>query len=87
MSVLARISLLAVDPTCMIRPCGFAGEVDFWTHAWEIYEMKFVTHVSVDWHTNTGLSTLEKRLADNGPDCKYSVTKNQSLFGSILILL
>ena len=32
MRVLARISLNLADPTWMIKSCGFAGEVDPWTH-------------------------------------------------------
>ena len=50
--------------------------------------MKSVTlHVSVNWHPNTSLSTLEQGLADNGTEHKLSVTQNLSLFGTLLIIL
>lgn len=60
MRALPRISLPAEEPTCMIRSCGFAPEMDLWTHDWGIKEKKPGTiHDSVNWHLNTGLSTLE----------------------------
>jgi len=43
--------------------------------------------VSVNWHTNNTLSTIEKGMANDGPECLFSVTQIQSLFGTILILL
>ena len=50
--------------------------------------MKSVTlHVSGNWHTNTSMSTIEQGLADNGPEHKFLVTQNQSLFGKLLILV
>ena len=45
-----------------------------------------ILHVLVNWHPNTGLRTIEHTLGDNGPECKYSVTQNHSLFGALLIL-
>ena len=43
--------------------------------------MKSVTlHVSVNWHLNPDLSTLEQGLVGNGPECKYSVTQSTLYF-------
>ena len=85
---LARITFPEADYTWMIRFSGFAVEVDIWTHAWGIWEMKYETlHVWLNCHPNTGLSTLDLGLADNGAECKFSVTPKQSLPGTLLILL
>ena len=68
MRALVKISLPAAGPNWMIRSCGFAGDVDLWTRAQGILEMKFLSlHVSGNWHLNTSLSTLEHGLADDGP--------------------
>ena len=72
----------------MTSTCGFDGAVNLWARAWGIWEMKSVTlHASGNWHLNTGVSTLEQSLADNWPECKFSVLQNQSLFGTLFILL
>ena len=53
-----------------------------------IKEMMYETlHDSVNWKTNTSLSTLEQYLADNLPELKLFVLENLVLFGKILILL
>ena len=73
---LARISVPAADHSLMIRYSGIAGEVDIWTHAWGIYEMKSVTfHVSLNWHPNTVWAPLTNDLAGNGPECKISIAQ------------
>ena len=64
------------------------GELDFKAHDGGIQEMRSVTlHVSVNWHPNTSLSTLEQGLADNGPENNFSVTQIQSLFATLLIFV
>ena len=81
MRTLARIILSELNPTWKIRTCGFAGVVDLWTWACFIWEKKCVfLHVSVNWHPNTSLSTLEQGLAENRSKHIYSVTHIQSLF-------
>ena len=88
MRALAKISLSEADPTWMIMSCVFAGLVDSWIHTCGIWEKKSTSlEVSVNWHPNTGLCTLEQGLAENWPNQIYSVTQNQSLFGTHQILL
>ena len=44
--------------------------------------MNVALHVSVNWHTNIGLSTHELDLSDKWPEGKIPVTLNQSLWGN-----
>ena len=47
--------------------------------------MKYSTlHVTLICLLNNSLSTLDKFLADNVPECKFSISQNQSLFGMLL---
>ena len=84
---LAKISFPSADHTWNIRTSGFAGEIEIWIRVREFGKCNVTTHVSLNWHPKTSLSTLDKSLADNGPECKFSVTQNQSLFGTLLIIL
>ena len=82
MTAVARISFSAADTTWMTSSCLYAVEVDLWTRACGIQENKSVTlYVSVNWHPNNCLSTPDQGLADNGPECTFSVTQIQSVFG------
>ena len=88
MSALARISISEADPTWIISTSGFDGVVYLCTLACGTWEMKSVSlHISVISHLNTSQGTLEQALADHRPEGKCSVTLNQSLFGTLLILL
>ena len=51
-----------------------------WCSAWGILQlMSGSFHVSLNLHQNTCLSNLDQGLADNGPECKYSVNQTQSI--------
>ena len=43
--------------------------------------------VSMNLQLKIGLRTIEKGLAENRPEQTFLVTQNQSLFGTLLILL
>ena len=81
MRALAKISFPPA-PHLDDQTSVFSGEVDIWTCDMIILEMNSVTpHDSLNWHPNTSLSTLDKGLADNGPECKFSVTQKSLYLG------
>ena len=56
-----------------------------WSSAWGIQELMSVTlHVSLHFHQNSSTSNLDQGLADNGLECKSSVTQMQSVMGKPL---
>ena len=80
MRALERISFPAEDHNWTIMYSGFFEEVDIWTHACVIQEMKSGTlHVSLNWHLNTGLCTLEKALWTMGQSASILSTKSVSI--------
>ena len=82
MRALARNSLPAADPTCIIRSSGYTGEVDFWTEVCSIYEKKTSTlDVSVKWHPYNCLSTLEQGLVDNDHSAHFLLPQTSLSLG------
>lgn len=69
----------------MSRSCGFAVEVDIWTRACGFRKLNLDLSIS-DLANKTGSEHFEQRLADNGAERNYSVSQNQSLFGTLLVL-
>ena len=62
--------------------CGSSGSTFYFKNC--IPEPHSIT---LSWKRKYGLSTLDQGLADNGPECKSSVTQTQSIFWTHLILL
>ena len=88
MRALARVRFPAEEHTWKMRFCGFAGEVFICNCAWCIWQMKSVPlHVSLNLHSNTGLSNIDQGMADNGPECKVSVTQIQSIYATVHIFI
>ena len=83
-----RFILHIAEPNSITRSCGYAGEVDLWTTTCGIGEKKCVTlHISIKWPQKKSLGNYEKGLDDSGPEYTFSVTPNQSLLWTLLILL
>ena len=65
-----------------------AGEVDLSNLSKGSWEMQSLTlHVSVNLHVRRGPSPLQQGLNANVSEYIHSVPKNQSPFGTILLLL